>query len=406
MDRRPFLLDNPIQNYAWGSLTAIAGLEGREPSAVPEAEVWIGAHTNAPSTQHDTGLALDQLIQRYPVIALGDRCRQAFGDALPFLLKILAAQAPLSLQAHPSRAQAIAGFDAEEAAGVAMSDPKRVFKDRNHKPELICALTDFEALCGFRPPQLTVTLLEALATPTTIGMAARLRSNHPAAALRGIVVDLLGADRQRAEHIVTEVALACSQHSGAWSGEARLVVRLSNEYPRDVGAVISLLLNRVVLAPGQALMLPAGNLHAYIQGVGVELMANSDNVLRGGLTPKHVDVTGLIGVVDWNPLEDPVVRPTPVDGSPGVMRYPSPSNEFRLDVVVSTDERDASLTVEGPELLWCHTGSVEIGVTTLDGPTTADALRLDAGRAAFVPAGAQHLTVRGQGTVFRATIGL
>ncbi len=405
MDRRPFLLTNPIQNYAWGSHSAIAALQGRAPSEHPEAEEWIGAHTNAPSIQRTTGHALDQLIQADPACALGNNSRQAFGDTLPFLLKVLAAAAPLSLQAHPSRAQAIVGFEAEELAGVQMTDPQRVFKDRNHKPELICALTDFEAMCGFRPVQQTTALLEALATPTTTGMAARIRSNHPAAALRDIVVDLLQADTKRAERTVVDVVNACGAHTGAWTGEADLAVRLAAAYPGDVGAIISLLLNRVVLKPGEALMLPAGNLHAYIRGVGVELMANSDNVLRGGLTPKHVDVPGLINVVDWNPLTDPVIRPAAVEGSPGVMRYPSPSEEFRLDLVTATVGSRIELVVDGPELLWCHTGSISVTSPQTESDYGCT-LSIRAGEAAFVPAAASRLTVSGDGTLFRATVGL
>jgi mannose-6-phosphate isomerase len=405
MDRRPFLLTNPIQNYAWGSHSAIAALQGRAPSEQPEAEEWIGAHTNAPSIQRTTGLALDRLIRADPAAALGNNSRRAFGETLPFLLKVLAAGSPLSLQAHPSRAQAIAGFEAEELAGVQMTDPKRVFKDRNHKPELICALTDFEAMCGFRPVQQTAALLEALATPTTTGMAARIRANHPAVALRDIVVDLLQADSTRAERTVADVVNACAIHTGAWAGEADLAVRLAAEYPGDVGAIISLLLNRVELKPGEALMLPAGNLHAYIRGVGVELMANSDNVLRGGLTPKHVDVPGLINVVDWNPLTDPVIRPAAVDDSPGIMRYPSPSDEFRLDVVTATADHGIALVVDGPELLWCHTGSVSVTSPQTE-PGDGSILHMKAGEAAFVPAAASRLIVRGDGTLFRATVGL
>ena len=391
----PFLLDCSIQRYAWGSVTALAALQGREPDGQPEAEMWIGAHPHAPSRDRLSGVALDSLIGDDPAQTLGEASRAAFGDSLPFLLKVLAAGAPLSLQAHPSRAQAIAGFEAEERAGVSINDPTRVFKDRNHKPELICALTDFEAVCGFRPVERTAALFEALATPTTVGMAARLRTEHPASALRFIVGDLLSSDATRAQRVVSEVISACSQHNGGWSGEADLAVRLNAAYPGDVGAIISLLLNRVVLRPGEALMLGAGNLHAYICGVGVELMANSDNVLRGGLTPKHVDVKGLLEVVDWKPLADPVVTAT---GEPGLLSFPSPSDEFRLDVIDPASCGGDPLVVGGPELLWCHTGQVEI-------KTANAAITVNGGDAVFVPAAAGSYQVSGTGQVFRATVG-
>jgi mannose-6-phosphate isomerase len=396
---RPFILDCPVQSYAWGSTSALASLQQRPASGGPEAELWIGAHPNAPSLHHETKVPLDVLIGGSAESALGSTSVDAFGASLPFLLKVLAAEAPLSLQAHPSRSQAEAGFEAEEAAGIAMSSPTRVFKDRNHKPELICALTEFEAMCGFRPVVGTTEILESLGTPSTLGMAARLRVEPAARALRTIVVDLLQADADRAASICEEVEAACRTHEGPWRAEADLVVRLTDAYPGDVGAVISLLLNRVVLQPGEALVLGAGNLHAYIRGVGVELMANSDNVLRGGLTAKHVDVPGLIQVVDWTPLADPVHRP--LDLGP-IKRYPSPSPEFRLDCVeVGLDvDGSVSLPVIGPELLWCEVGKVSL---TSDGTPP---LTLVGGVAVFVPAATEEYRLRGSGRLYRATIGL
>jgi mannose-6-phosphate isomerase len=393
----PTLLDCVIQPYAWGSFTAISDLLGVEHPDHPEAELWIGAHPNAPSLVRvgAHALGLDQLIASNPSDALGSQCRAAFGETLPFLLKVLAADAPLSLQAHPSREQAKRGFDNEEALGVAMSDPTRVFKDGNHKPELICALTDFEALCGFRPADQTALLFEKLGTPKALGVAARMRADHPAMALRAVVGELLTTDRVDADAWLEEIIGACRTLAGSFQDETRLAVQLAEAYPGDVGAIVSLLLNRVVLRKGEALVLPAGNMHAYIRGVGVELMANSDNVLRGGLTPKHVDVAGLMEVLDWNPLPDPVHRP-PV----GVTQhtYPSPSDEFRLERIQIQGGISISITVEGPELLWCEAGHVSI---SCQGGRT----ETKQGDAAFVPDCTRAYELSGEGTLFRAAIG-
>ncbi len=403
MSLAPTLLDCVIQNYAWGSYSAISDLLGQEAPDQPQAELWIGAHPNSPSVLRDgarnrpgagSPISLDAYIGSDPDGALGANCRQNFGDTLPFLLKVLAAEAPLSLQAHPSREQAKRGFDLEESLRVAMSDPTRVFKDRNHKPELICALTEFEALCGFRPVDQTAALFERLATPKAIGVAARLRADHPAAALRHIVGELLSTDRQDADAWLSEIIGACRTATGAFDREVELAVKLATAYPGDVGAIISLLMNRVVLHRGEALLLPAGNLHAYIHGVGVELMANSDNVLRGGLTPKHVDVEGLMEVLDWNPLPDPVHRP-PL----GVTQYtyPSPSNEFALESIEVVEGISTSVRVDGPELLWCQSGAISIRCN--------EGIELEQGDAAFVPACTRTYEISGTGTLFRSTVG-
>jgi mannose-6-phosphate isomerase len=387
---QPVLLESKTQPYAWGSRTALSSLRGEPPTSEPEAELWIGAHPSLPSLVN--GVRLDDLIGAAPNEALGATVRARFGDGIPFLLKVLAADAPLSLQAHPTKAQAEAGFDEENARGVPLTAANRVFKDRNHKPELLCALTDFEALCGFRPVDQTAVLLEALATPTTIGMAARLRSVEPALALRSIVVNLLNLSTTEASPIVDEVVNACAGAAGPFTEEYSLVTRLAKAYPGDVGAIISLLMNHVVLRPGQALVLAAGNLHAYIQGVGVELMANSDNVLRCGLTPKHVDVPGLLQVLDWSPLADPVAEAT---GDGPFHVYPSPSPEFSLERI--DVDGGVLLHVHGPELLWCH-----------HGPLTVEAegsLLLAASDSAFVPAATGSYRVQGQGSLFRATVG-
>jgi mannose-6-phosphate isomerase len=386
-----------IHNYAWGSLTDIPGFLGVAPDGLPQAELWLGAHPSSPSiiTSFGNDVSLTEAIAADPESLLGGLSRTVFGDEMPFLLKVLAAASPLSIQAHPSKVQAVAGFAAEEAAGVPLNASHRVFKDRHHKPEMIVALTPFVALCGFREVERTAELFERLSTPATLGIAARLRAHGAEQALRVIVTQLLSLGKDAALSLLSEVTAACKRFDDA---EYTLVTYLAECYPGDIGAVVSLLLNHVVLQPGEALCLPSGNMHAYISGLGVELMANSDNVVRGGLTPKHVDVATLLDVVDFTPLADPLVRPTTRDD--GIEVYPSPSAEFKLSRVTVGDV-PVHCTVIGPEVLLCVGGRVKIEPQLMD-----DTQLLVSGGASFVPAAVAGYQLTGEGVVFRATIGL
>ncbi len=264
------LLDGVLQHYAWGSPTVIPALLGREPDGRPVAELWLGAHASAPARSPGHGdLGLDRLVAQDPLAALGTRVVDRFGPQLPFLLKVLAADAPLSIQAHPSLDQARAGFERENAAGLALDAPDRVYRDANHKPELICALTEFEALCGFRPVDQSAEILEGINAPTLVGMAAHLRAYEPANALRTVLSSLLrlqGSERARIVDSVVERCRTVVAAGGLHAGPASLCVRLADEHPGDPGVIAALLLNHVVLQPGEALVLGPGNLHAYLRG--------------------------------------------------------------------------------------------------------------------------------------------
>lgn len=377
-------LENPVQPYAWGSLTAIPALLGRPPTGVPQAELWLGAHPSAPSqVVGDAGL--DAVIARAPQALLGEPLVARFGPTLPFLLKVLAASQPLSLQAHPSLAQAKEGFEREEGAGVARTAAHRNYRDTNHKPELICALGRFHALCGFRRLADSVKLFRALGKP----LAERLEQDGLRATFQQVVT-LPPAD-QRALAFATAEACARRPAPG-FEAECAWAVRLSRQYPGDVGVVGALLLNLVTLEDGDALYLPAGNLHAYLEGVGVEVMANSDNVLRGGLTPKHVDVKELLKVLDFGDGPARVLRPS---GSPEAV-YETPAPEFRLsrlDVAGPVE-----LARRGPELLLAMRGALEVSCGE-------EVLDLDQGESLFVGADEGPLKLFGEGLLFRATAG-
>jgi mannose-6-phosphate isomerase len=382
-------LDAPIRGYAWGSRTAIAGLQGRPtPTEAPEAELWLGAHPGAPAVLADSGTPLDAAITADPVGLLGDDVAGEYGPRLPFLLKVLAAAEPLSLQAHPDPVQAAAGFAAEDAAGVPRNAPHRTYVDAHHKPELLVAVEEFDALCGFRSPAGSADLLAALGVPALAEVVADLRRPDPADALRAAVTGLLR--HASPGHLVAAVVEAAAGRRGY-----ELVGELAARYAADAGVVLALLLNRVRLRPGEAVWMPAGNLHAYLRGLGVEIMAASDNVLRGGLTPKHVNVPELLRVLRFEVLVDPVVRP--VEVSPGVDTWPVPVRDFALFRAVPRGG-SVELPGDGPRVVLCLRGEV-----TVDDGVAAVALR--GGTAAFAAAGTKPVVVSGTGEVFQATTG-
>ncbi|CAL9438221.1 Mannose-6-phosphate isomerase [Streptomyces sp. enrichment culture] len=381
MDR----LDNTIRPYAWGSPTAIPELLGVEPSGEPQAEMWMGAHPGAPSrTARGT---LPEVIGAAPERELGARTVERFGPRLPFLLKLLAAGAPLSLQVHPDLEQAREGYEDEERRGVPLDAPHRNYRDANHKPELICALTDFDGLCGFRPPAETAGLFDGLGVASLKPYADLLRAHPEDAALREVLTAILTADPEEMSRTVAEAAAACERLGGAYAPYAGI----ARHYPGDPGVLAALLLNHVRLQPGEALYLGAGVPHAYLGGLGVEIMANSDNVLRCGLTPKHVDVPELLRVVRFEAGDPGVLRPEA--SGDGEEVYETPIDEFRLSRYVlpeGTAARD--LTLPAPQILLCTAGTVRAGEH-----------RLTPGRSVFVPAG-EKAEVSGDGTVFRATV--
>ncbi|SDD02604.1 mannose-6-phosphate isomerase, class I [Streptomyces prasinopilosus] len=381
MDR----LDNTIRPYAWGSTTAIARLLGVEPTGEPQAEMWMGAHPGAPSRTGRGTLA--EVIAADPERELGAASVAKFGPRLPFLLKLLAAGAPLSLQVHPDLDQAKAGYADEERRGVPADAAHRTYKDANHKPELVCALTEFDGLCGFREPLRAAALLDALGVDSLKPYVDLLHARPEEAALREVLTALLTADRDEMARTVTEAAAACDRLGGDHAPYAAI----AHHYPGDPGVIAAMLLNHVRLQPGEALYLGAGVPHAYLNGLAVEIMANSDNVLRCGLTPKHVDVPELLRIVRFEPRDPGVLRP---EAAPdGEELYETPTDEFRLSrYVLPAGGATHDLTRATPQILLCTAGSVRAGEH-----------ELSPGTSVFVPAG-ERAEVSGTGTLFRATV--
>lgn len=379
-------LDNPIRAYAWGSQTTLAELQGRQaPSPQPEAELWVGAHPAAPSVIGDgDGRTLLDLIDSDPVAALGPGRRR-----LPFLLKLLAVEHPLSLQVHPDADQAAAGHAAEEAAGLAPDDPSRSYHDDQPKPELICALTPFTALCGFAAPEESAALLGSLGISALRDVVDHLRAGD----LRGAVTALLTWPEADRPALVAEVLAACAHRAGL---RATWTARLALAYPDDTGVITSMLLNLVELQPGQALYLPGRTLHAYLYGTGVEIMAASDNVLRGGLTPKHVNVPELLAITDFHAARPEPIAPA-TTGDHGET-YPTPAPQFRLTRYRPGEHGPAVLRQPGPGVVICLEGRTT--VRRGDATTT-----LTPGLAAFLPHDGGPVELSGHGVAYHAAPG-
>ncbi|MER7447753.1 mannose-6-phosphate isomerase, class I [Microbacterium sp. NPDC097977] len=370
-------LSNVPRDYAWGSQTLLAELEGRAASDAPEAEVWFGDHPGDPADV-EGGSTLDAVT----------------GGSLPYLLKLLAAASPLSIQVHPTIEQARAGWERE--AALASDDPTRNYRDDNHKPELIVALSErFESLSGLRPVDDTLRLLDALGAGAGVGaLAARLRGEGDV--LRDTIGWLLSGQAQAAvDDVIDAVRSVTASDAGGWSVALRAVADISRTYPGDPGVVVALLMNHVVLQRGEAVFLRAGLLHAYIAGLGVEIMAASDNVLRGGLTPKRIDVPELLGILDTTTGEVPVLRP---DAVGAVTEYPVPVADFALRRI-ALDGADVDVEVDGPTMVLATAGRVQ--VRGADGETRD----VPIGTAAFATADEGRLTVVGAGEAFVASPG-
>lgn len=387
------LIIGEVKNYHWGSTTAIPELLGWQAGVEPIAELWFGAHPLGTARLGESAVGLDAHIKADPTAALGESVARDFGS-LPFMLKLLAANEPLSLQTHPSTAQAQLGYDREETQGINRQAENRCFRDRSHKPELICALSEFSALCGIREPSQTLEFLATIPTAALDALRWHLAADPSPNGIAKILAWLLRQDSEATARVVQSLTEACEVESAQpFAAERAVAAELGRRYRSDPAVLAALLMNLVTLQPGEALFFGAGNLHAYLYGTGVELMANSDNVVRAGLTSKHVDIKTLLDIVDTKPLIVDVQRPSAISG---VARYHSPVKDFSLT------RFDVGTTVEveaGPAILLCISGEAQfVG--------SATTLSLAPGSAVWMPACQGAAQLSGTATVFRAAVGL
>jgi mannose-6-phosphate isomerase len=369
-------LSGEVKNYAWGSTSLIQDHFGLGENDKPLAEVWFGTHPAGESVSSESGQKLSEII----------------GSKLSFLAKFLAAGSPLSIQVHPNQDQAREGFAKEQALGLALSDPKRSYRDDSHKPEILVALSDFSALCGFRPRfELQEIFLAFSESEDRFGeLAAKLATG---ASLAEIFSELL-LDIELPARFQRSVGQADSigDDSELVLGARNLALELLNHHPGDPGAMVALMLNLVELSPGEAIFLPAGNLHAYLSGLGVEVMAASDNVIRGGLTNKHIDQAELMKITDFSELPDPLVRPVTL--AEGFLEYPVNASEFRLyRASLSGSNLLADLDLPNGAMVICTAG--EIAVST----SLEEREVLKRSQVVYL-SGAKKFSLSGSGTAF------
>jgi mannose-6-phosphate isomerase len=389
-------LHNVVKEYDWGSKTALAELFGRAASGKPEAELWLGAHPTSPSRlELPSGgtLPLDEAIRRDPESILGARVRAQFGGELPFLFKIIAADKPLSVQAHPDRAQAEEGFRREEERGIPRTARERSYRDPNHKPELICALSPFVGFQGFRPASEIVNLLGTFVPKTLSPELAALAKPDGVSSLQRFYSALMTLQDPT---VVVDEAMESAERLAASDPTARAVLDLGRAFPGDVGALSPCLLHPIDLAPTEAIFLPANELHFYARGLGVELMANSDNVLRGGLTSKHVDVPELLRTLHFEPFRADVLRGTA--GDDGALVYGTPAAEFEL-VRIELDRARPFESRSGRSVeIWMV---VEGAADFIDGDSRTHLAR---GGSVLVPASVERYQIEGKARLYGARV--
>ncbi|MCX6399598.1 MAG: mannose-6-phosphate isomerase, class I [Propionibacteriales bacterium] len=379
-----FALSCHTQTYDWGSTDAIAAFQRRASDDVRVAEVWMGTHPLGTARIRDADGAERPLTE-------------VAGD-LGFMLKVLAADRPLSIQVHPDEDRAQAGFAAEEAAGVPLDAAHRVFKDPRPKPEMVYALSTFDTLVGLRRTSEVVRVLRTLEHPLTKELSETLLENP---GFGGIVklIEALVTDPPPAE-VVVEIVAECQRALDNGLDIKRAyatAVEIAESSPGDVGVIIALLMNRLTLQPGEAAYLATGIIHAHLRGLCLEVMVSSDNVLRAGLTTKHIDAQGLVQCLQEGTSRAARVEPQVVNYSTDVF---NPGGAFALSVTQSSpaDPAGVVLPASGARILVCTDGAVAV-VNARD-----DILRLERGDAVYADDGDGTLRVLGTGEVAQAFV--
>lgn len=396
------VLKNPIREYAWGSRTAIPELVGsKTPAERPQAELWMGAHPKAPSLVccDNQWISLLDLIEKEPETILGEKTAARFANRLPYLFKVLAVAKPLSIQAHPNGIQAKEGFQRENSLEIALDATQRNYGDDSHKPECICALTPFWVLKGFRPIPDILAYWDRMNPKGLEPLIEDLRNDADSGGLKRFFHALMGLKGEKKRSII-ESALAGIERDSGEDPAFDWMMTLQQAYPFDIGVLSPVMLNLIRLKPKEAMFLPAGELHAYLDGVAIELMANSDNVLRGGLTSKHIDVPELIEVLDFSEGDMDILLPRQENDCE--YRYCSRADEFYLSVLFMKDGRIFySAPERSVEILFCTTGQATI--TDLG---RGEEIVLGKGSSVVIPAAVSAYTIKGNAELYKAAVPL
>ncbi|WP_394150100.1 mannose-6-phosphate isomerase, class I [Vibrio maritimus] len=388
-------LSNDIKHYAWGSKTSITELFGIEnPKNEPQAEIWMGAHANGSSVLEDSGSSLADYIASDKQKALGDYTTNRFGE-LPYLFKVLAAETPLSIQVHPNKYKSELGFERENAQGIPLDAANRNYKDPNHKPELVYALTFYKAMNGFRPIEDIVRLFETIGIDALEPQVTALANNQTSDGLKRFFTEIMSISGDNKQQALQELYAAYERPAKSLMVREALSYSqsFSQHYANDIGLFAPLMLNTVELAPGEAMFLHAETPHAYVEGTGLEIMASSDNVLRAGLTPKYIDVPELIDNVKFQPIKPEDIRLNPVNKS-GRLSYPIPVDDFGFDIIQSNQEVQRQY-LRSAEILFCVEG--EVTVSSSDNQVV-----LKPGESVFISNDSAHYQYQGNGVLARA----
>ncbi|CAH0536189.1 mannose-6-phosphate isomerase, class I [Vibrio marisflavi] len=388
-----FPMNNVIQNYAWGSKTSIHELFGIENSQEePQAEIWMGAHPNGCSEVQFNGnnLLLSQLIDNDKAAFLSLETAEKFGQ-LPYLFKVLAAASALSIQVHPSKEMAEQGFAKEELQGIPLKAAHRNYKDPNHKPELVFALTDYQAMNGFRNFDSIISLFKQANIEALEQLVAEFASNVTSVGLRSFFTKLLSLEGDEKALAVAQLMAFAEKNSD--STLYSLILKLEKQYPGDIGLFAPLMLNIITLKPGEAMYLDALTPHAYIEGTGLEIMANSDNVLRAGLTPKHMDVEELVGctLFQEKPEGTLLLKPQELEGA---QHYAIPVPDFNFSVYTASEDR--LIEVTSAEIL------LPIDEALVVKHESGESITIEKGQSVFIPAYTKSYTLSCAGRVARA----
>ncbi|MDX1301580.1 mannose-6-phosphate isomerase, class I [Photobacterium sp.] len=388
-----FRMHNAIQDYSWGSTTSIESLFGiANPEGRPQAEIWMGAHPNGCSQVDVAGKAthLAEFIETDKATIIGEAADKQFGE-LPYLFKILAAEKALSIQVHPSKAQAEVGFAKEQEAGIALNAGHRNYKDPNHKPELVFALTPYQAMNGFREFAEIISFFHVLENADLNELVIALEENQNEAGLRQFFEAILSLQGEMKETAVNALLVYAAQHKE--EALFALILDLAGQYPGDIGLFSPLMLNVLTLQPGEAMFLDACTPHAYIKGTGLEIMANSDNVLRAGLTPKHMDIAELVASTRFVPMPADMLLLAP-EQSEGGLHYPIPVPDFKFSVY--QNQQGTKLTTASAEILL----AIDMPLTV--NHSNGETLTIQKGESVFIPAYACNYTASTKGRFARA----
>jgi len=361
----------------------------------------MGAHPKAPSLVKcdDNWISLLELIEKNPDHILGKKVSEKFDNRLPYLFKVLAAAKPLSIQAHPSVDQAKQGFERENRQGIPLDAYNRNYKDDNHKPECICAQTLFWALNGFRKISEIVGLMEKICPQGLKKELDTLRRQQSPMELKKFFQSLMTMNGQRQTQIISRAVSNAKKFTDD-DPAYKWMIDLHKEYPEDIGVFSPILLNLICLEPGQAMFLPAGELHAYLDGVGIELMANSDNVLRGGLTPKYIDIPELLNVLNFEARKVNILGTEQINECEWV--YESHAEEFILSII---DVKEGiiynSTTDRSIEILLCSDGKATIADIGEN-----DKVVIDRGKSIIIPAVVKKYSIQGNAAFYKAAVPL